>query len=88
MELQTPRTKLTNFLEWHLTDSSHMLLKRTGSQGAIRCALEAEMIARMSFFHRVRGGKRNRNISLKESLSAAYFFNERVLAKQKILATH
>ena len=33
---ETPKTKLTNFLEWHPTDSSHMLLKRTGSQGAIR----------------------------------------------------
>ena len=56
--------------------------------GRHRCALEAEMTARMSFFHRVRGGKRNRNISLKESLFGSIFFNERVLANQKILATH
>ena len=62
-----------------------MLLKRTGSQGAIRCALEAEMIARMSFFHRVRGGKRNRNISLKESLSAAYFLMKEYLLNRKFL---
>ena len=62
-----------------------MLLKCTGSQGAIRCALEAEMIARMSFFQRVRGGKRNRNISLKESLSAAYFLMKEYLLNRKFL---
>ena len=31
-----PQNKPTNLLEWHLTDSRQMLLKRTGSQGVIR----------------------------------------------------
>ena len=57
--------------------------------GRHRSALEAEMIGRMSIFpQRVRGEKRDRNISLRKAFSTAYFFNERVLAKQKILATH
>jgi len=54
-----------------------------------RSALEVEMIARMSIFHKeFVEKKRNRNISLRESLFNSIFFNERALAKQKLLATH
>ena len=88
MELQTPRTKPTNLLEWHLTDFKLHALEMHRKSGCHKSTLEAEMIARMSIFHRVGGGKRNRNISLKENLFGSIFFNERVLAKQKILATH
>ena len=42
--------------------------------GRHKSALEAEMIATMSIFRTVRGGKRNWNISLKESLLGSIFF--------------
>lgn len=57
--------------------------------GRHRSALEAEMIARMSIFHKEFVEKKESEISVLEKVfSTAYFFNERVLAKQKILATH
>ena len=51
-----------------------------------RNALEAEMIARMSMSHRVRGRKRNPQKSvLKKAFSAAYFSLKEYLPNRKFL---
>ena len=53
--------------------------------GCHKSALEAEMIATMSIFHRVRGEKKTEISVLKKAFSAAYFLMKEYLPNRKFL---